>query len=152
MIQKQKWLNVGSSPTTLTNKCLMKLIKEIISKDGDLHFRRWAIFQSKYFSIYLHGIYKEDNDAHLHNHPWNLFTIVLKGSYIEELENNKFVIRYFLDFGYRSRSKYHKIFKIQSKEVKTLALVFGKRDDNWGYLVDEKHVIHSEYRKNKNSK
>jgi hypothetical protein len=130
----------------------MKLIKEIKSKDGILHFRRWAIFQSTYFSIYLHKIYKEDNDAHLHNHPWNILTIILNGSYIEELENVKFVIRDFLNIGFRNRTQYHKIFKLQSKEVKTLAFVFGKRDDNWGYKVDGKHVIHTEYRKNKNTK
>lgn len=130
----------------------MKLIKEIKSKDGILHFRRWAVFQSKYFSIFIHGIYKEDNDAHLHNHPWNLLTIVLSGSYIEELENANLIVRGFLNIGYRSRAKYHKIFKLTSKEVKTLAFVFGKRNDNWGYNVDNKHVIHTEYRTNKNSK
>ncbi len=128
----------------------MKLIKEIKSKDGILHFRRWVIFQSKFFSIYIHGIYKEDNDAHLHNHPWNLLTIVLSGSYIEELENSNFIFRNFLNIGYRNRNKYHKIFQLKTKEVKILAFVFGKRNDNWGYKVDNKHVLHTEYRQNKN--
>lgn len=130
----------------------MKLIKEIKSKDGILHFRRWALLQTNYFSIFIHGIYKEDNDLHLHNHPWNILTIILKGSYIEELENNILNKRTFFNFGYRNRKKYHKIKELISKNVLSLAFVFGERNDNWGYLVDNKHVIHTEYRTNKNSK
>ncbi len=127
----------------------MRLIKEIKSKEGILHFRRWSIFQSKYFSIFIHGIYKEDNDLHLHNHPWNLFTFVLKGSYIEEIETG-INLRNFSNCAYRTRNKYHKIKTLLSKEVFTLALVFGKRNDNWGYLVDNKHIIHTDYRQKKN--
>jgi hypothetical protein len=129
----------------------MKLIKEIKSRQGVLHFRRWAIFQSKYFSIYKHGIYHEDEDNHLHNHPWNLLTIILDGSYIEELESKKLVTRTFLHFGFRSRKKYHKIQKLLSKEVFTLAFAFGKRDDEWGYKVVDKHIIHTDYRKLKHN-
>ncbi len=123
----------------------MKLIKEIKSKEGILHFRRWSIFNSKYFSIYIHGIYKEDTDPHLHNHPWNILTIILKGSYVEKLEHRD-NFRGFLNFGYRNRSKYHKIKKMLSDKVFSLAFVFGKRNDNWGYFVDGKHMIHTDYR------
>lgn len=127
----------------------MKLIKEIKSKDGILHFRRWSIFQSKFFSIYIHGIYKEDNDLHLHNHPWNILTIILKGSYIEQLWNTE-VKRGFLNIGFRNRYQYHKIKKLTSDKVFTLAFVFGKRNNKWGYSVNDNHIIHTVYRKEKN--
>jgi hypothetical protein len=130
----------------------MRLIKEIKSKSGVIHFKRWVLFQSKIFSIYIHGIYKEDNDIHLHNHPWNLLTIVLSGSYIELLENDEIKFRGFLNIGYRNRTKYHKIYQLLTKNVYTLAFVFGNRDEKWGYLVDNKHVEHTEYRDNKNKK
>lgn len=124
----------------------MKLIKEIKSKQNILHFRRWRIFCSKYFNIFIHGIYKEDNDTHLHNHPWNLLTIVLYGSYIEELENDILNKRTFLNIGYRNRNKYHKINTLLSKKVYTLAFTFGKRNDDWGYNVNNKHIIFNQYR------
>ena len=59
------------------------LNKEIISKEGVLHFRRWTIFSCYYFSIYIHQIFKADEDLHLHNHPWNYCSIILYGSYVE---------------------------------------------------------------------
>ena len=124
----------------------MKLIKEIKSKQNILHFRRWRIFSSKYFNIFIHGIYKEDNDSHLHNHPWNLLTIVLYGSYIEELENEVLYKRTFLNFGYRNRNKYHKINTLLSKKVYTLAFTFGERNDDWGYNVNNEHIIFNQYR------
>lgn len=126
----------------------MKLIKEIKSKDGVLHFRRWAILQTKFLSIYIHGIYKEDNDKHLHNHPWNILTIILKGSYIEQLLDTE-VKRKFLHVGFRNRYQYHKIKELLSDKVFTLAFVFGKRNNKWGYAVDDNHIIHTVYRKNK---
>ncbi len=167
---------------------MFKLIKEIKSKEGVLHFRRWNILtvSNRFinFSIYLHGIYKEDQDPHLHNHPWNIATIILWGSYIEELDaddlidkyhdqyegnkslpeylnlteeeywefivkqHNFFNTRGWLNFGYRPRKHYHKIKKLLSNKVYSLAFVWGKKSD-WGYNVDGEEVNHLEYRKKK---
>ena len=128
----------------------MKLVKEIKSKQGVLHFRRYAILESKYLNLYIHYIHKEDLDQHLHNHPWNIFTVVLDGSYVELLENGVENNRKYLNFGYHNRKAYHKILKLNTRYVKTLAIAFGKKSD-WGYSVDGKHIDHVEYRSNKNS-
>jgi len=40
-------------------------IKEITSKDGVLHFKRWNILSTRFFYIYLHGIYMPDDDKTL---------------------------------------------------------------------------------------
>ena len=64
----------------------MKLIKEIKSKSGEVHFRRWEILKTRCGSIWLHAIYKADQDKHLHNHPWDFKSLVLKGSYLEQTE------------------------------------------------------------------
>ncbi len=40
------------------------LVKEIKSKAGELHFRRWRLLQLPFFAIYIHGIYKSDEDLH----------------------------------------------------------------------------------------
>ena len=63
----------------------MKLLKEIISKNGKVHFRRWNVLSTPWFSIYIHGIYEEDKEQHLHDHPWDFMSMVLKGSYSEQL-------------------------------------------------------------------
>jgi hypothetical protein len=168
---------------------MFKLIKEIKSKQGVLHFKRWELFTSKRFnfSIYLHGIYKADEDPHLHNHPWNIATLILWGSYIEELDFDDLIVdwhesqsifgttlniwkylkisreeyldrilipkniirkRGWLNFAYRPRKHYHKIQKLLSKKVYSLAFVWGKKSD-WGYNVDGKEIHHLEYRKQK---
>lgn len=127
----------------------MKLIKEIRSKDGVLHFRRWQLFKCKWFSIYLHGIYESDKDQHLHNHPWDYRSIVLKGSYIEETESGLNI----LSPGKVSKrvgSDYHKINRLLSKSVYTLFIVSPIKRI-WGYLVNGKWMDHETYRNRKNN-
>ena len=128
----------------------MRLIKEIKSKEGELHFQRWSIFSSKKFSIYIHKIYKHDEDKFVHSHPWNLWTIILQGSYDEKLmlKEGKFktVKRRFLHFAFRSREAFHKIEKVHEPVI-SLALVFGKRY-SWGYWIKDHGIVSNEdYRK-----
>jgi hypothetical protein len=127
----------------------MKLIKEIKSKEGTLHFRRWEILKTPWFSIWLHGIYAADKDLHLHNHPWDFKSIVIKGSYIEETQDG-FVEQYTGKFNSRNGKSFHKIKKLLSPVVYTLFFV-GKEKRKWGYLVNDKFINHEEYRKLKNS-
>lgn len=63
----------------------MKPVKEIRSKDGELHFQRWALFDNRWFGIYLHHILKADEDKHPHSHPWSFVAVILKGGYREGL-------------------------------------------------------------------
>jgi hypothetical protein len=127
----------------------MKLIKEIKSKSGELHFRRWELLKTPWFSIWLHGIYAADTDKHLHNHPWDFCSLILKGSYIEETldGNNKMFPG---KISKRNGSNYHKIKQLLTPTVYTLFFVTPIKRD-WGYNVDGKHIQHEEYRKLKNS-
>lgn len=124
---------------------MFKLIKEIKSKDGVVHFRRWRILSTPWFKICIHGIYKADEDAHLHNHPWNLLNIVLKGSYCEKTEKADWNPRFPLNMAYRQRDVYHKIEELYTPTVYTLNFMWKFRD-TWGYNVDGKHVDHKTYR------
>jgi hypothetical protein len=126
----------------------MKLIKEIRSKEGKLHFRRWEILKTRWFSIYIHGIYEADQDKHLHNHPWDYKSIVLKGSYIEETLTGNNVMRP-LKMVTRDGKDYHKIKELKSKSVYTLFIVSPVKRI-WGYLVDGSWMNHEEYREKKN--
>lgn len=140
----------GSNPSYTANST-MKLVKEIKSKEGAVHFRRWAFFETKFLSIYYHEIFKADEDPHLHNHPWNIFTLILSGAYIEELENKKHVYRGKWTIANRARARFHKIKELLSNKVTTLAICYGKRGE-WGYrLSDTVTVSNAEYRKLKHA-
>jgi hypothetical protein len=82
----------------LIKKIIKKLFlaKEIISKEGVLHFRRWRIIECLLFNIYIHKIYVKDND--LHDHPWNYFSLILSGSYIEKTKDKKLIPLLFCDY------------------------------------------------------
>ena len=128
----------------------MKLVKEIKSKKGVVHFRRWRIIELPWFSIYIHGIYKEDTDLHLHNHPWKIWTMILKGGYWEEREVGH-RLRTFGHMAYANTKAFHKINKMYRNPTYTLAIV-GKRTNNkWGYKTENGFVDHITYRKNKNN-
>ena len=126
----------------------MKLIKEIKSKDGVLHFRRWEILKTRWGSIWIHGIYKEDQDPYLHNHPWDFISVVLFGKYLEKTED-KFITQSFGKINVRDGSKYHKIFKLYTKSVYTLFIVSNVKRE-WGYNKDGEFISNENYRKLKN--
>ena len=125
-----------------------KLVKEIRSKEGVLHFRRWSIFSCKYFNIYLHAIHKHDEDLHLHNHPWNFLVICLYGFYVEELETG---LKYVGPASIRCRNhkKFHMIKKLLSKVVYTLVITGKKQPVEWGYSFNGQTIDHITYRKMK---
>jgi len=126
----------------------MKLIKEIKSKTGDVHFKRWQILKTPFVSIWLHAIYKADQDKHLHNHPWDFTSVVLKGSYIEQttLGNKR---QYPGKINVRNGADYHKILEVESPVVYTLFFA-SKPKRQWGYRVVGKFIDHLTYREMKN--
>jgi hypothetical protein len=143
------------------------LIKEIRSKEGELHFRRWRLLSTPWFSIYIHGIYKEDEDLHLHDHPWNYLSIILRGYFSEktldydvitDAKSKEWKSRRIEEkvvgpssFIKRKAETFHKIQKLHSKSVYTLFFV-GKKFREWGYDVNGQWIDHVTYRKMKNEK
>jgi hypothetical protein len=123
----------------------MKLIKEIKSREGEVHFRRWRLFSTPWFDVNIHGIYKADEDKHLHNHPWKIWTMVLKGGYYEELHGGVRRLRIFGHMSYNKTSDFHKIRTMYKSPTYTLA-VMGKRNNEWGYMVGHRFIDHISYR------
>ncbi|MEO6305470.1 MAG: hypothetical protein ABIP51_20070 [Bacteroidia bacterium] len=125
------------------------LVKEIKSKEGIVHFRRWRILSTPLLKIYFHGIYMADEDAHLHNHPWNYWSVSVKGRFIEKTSNG---FKYVPPFKIikRKAEQFHSINLLLTKKVFTFFVAFGKKRD-WGYDVNGTWVDHITYRKLKNS-
>lgn len=155
----------------------------ITSRDGtDVYMGRWWVFNpyskdadgnagparwSWLPSIRVHHIIRADDDAHLHDHPWNARTIVLRGWYVEERPLTDMTTRQMMldvrDIGYvygepkRARlgrrsgytgpvlfNSYHRISEVAPGGVFTLWFTW-RYQGTWGFLVDGKKVPWREY-------
>lgn len=130
----------------------MKLIKEIRSKEGELHFKRWRLIKTPWFEVYIHGIYMEDLDEHLHNHPWKIWTMILWGGYFEKIHTGRIRLRRPGHISYAKISDFHKIDKMKKVPTYSLAIVGKRINPDWGYMVDGRFIDHLTYRENKNKK
>ena len=122
-------------------KKLFPLIKEIKSKTGEIHFRRWRIFETPWLRLYVHQILKADEDMFEHTHPWNLATLILRGSYVE-FSQGAITLRRPGHFAYRKHDVPHKIGAV-NQPTWTLALAIGSRK-KWGYKMSEGVIIDNE--------
>jgi hypothetical protein len=101
--------------------------------------------------VFLHKFHRHDIDRHLHNHPWKwAFSIILSGSYTEErleaylpmigMVSNTQRVRW---FNYLTDADYHAVKQLHG-DVWTL-FITGPRIQDWGFLVDGKHVPWKKY-------
>lgn len=128
------------------------LVKEIISKQGKVHFRRYRLLETPWLRLYIHQICRSDEDWHLHTHPWNFISFLLKGSYKQECftkshfvftKHNRF------DVVKLNRHDAHSI-TLCSDEVWSFFIAYGKRS-GWGYILnDQSFIDHESYRTLKN--
>jgi len=132
------------------------LTKEIRSQEGELHFLRYRLFSCPWLRLYIHKICKSDEDIHLHSHPWNFYSFILKGGYRQEYwehakENRTSFIRFKrFDLIQMNRNDFHKITLDQSPTW-TFVIAYGKRD-TWGYLTSSLGLVdHKFYRELKNN-
>lgn len=60
----------------------------IIGGEDDPYLKRWLVVpRNKFpFNIYLHKFCRSDDDRALHDHPWDWWSILLKGGYTEHFE------------------------------------------------------------------
>lgn len=99
-------------------------------------------------SLRVHNILREDHGRHLHDHPWDARTFILRGTYIEERMMPDGRVQLFerragdtatLNFG-----EYHRIVSLGEEPVYTLFLTFRYRG-TWGFLVNGRKVPHRAY-------
>lgn len=100
-------------------------------------------------SVRVHHIMRPDLDRHLHDHPWNARTIVLRGWYYEERPRPEpaRTLHCAAFLGCTGRllfGQYHRITDISEGGVWTLFFTW-RHQGTWGYLVDGKKVPHREY-------
>ena len=126
---------------------LPKKVLEIRSKKGKLHFQRWRLIEILGRGIFIHHFTRSDKDLHLHDHPWDFYSLVLKGGYVE-LTKDGTVTRNPGDFGFIAAEKLHQIKSLLTDSSWTL-IFRGKRKRVWGYDVDGEWVDNIKYRQRK---
>lgn len=104
-------------------------------------------------SIRIHHIRRPDQDRHLHDHPWNARTFILRGGYTEKRPcAPTHDYPYVDDFYNRNEGEtaalkfgeYHRITHVSPDGVWTL-FVTGKYRGTWGFLVDGAKVQWRKY-------
>ena len=136
----------------LLRKLLLR--KEIVSQQGQVHFRRWGV-ETKYFSVLLHNIRRSDEDKDPHDHPWPFFSFILWGGYHEKLWQDGADNFYEDTFKpgriiYRKTTDFHKL-TLRKGPAWTFVLAGPRTHENWGYKTSTGWVDHVTYRKRKNA-
>lgn len=151
----------------------------ITSRDGaETYMDRWWVFNpyskdaagnagparwSWLPSIRVHHIMRADDDEHLHDHPWNARTIVLRGWYVEERpprgeqyspdvcgwvkKTEGWHTMWGRPAGYTGRvlfNSYHRISEVSPGGVYTLWFTW-RYQGTWGFLVNGKKMPWREY-------
>lgn len=62
----------------------------IENAEGDPYMARYKLFRTPWFKVYLHHIFRSDEDLELHDHPWNFVSIVLWNGYWEVCSMSEF--------------------------------------------------------------
>jgi hypothetical protein len=104
--------------------------------------KRWSLLPS----VRIHWIMRADQDRHLHDHPWNARTVVLKGWYREERIEHP-GMSYWRTSGYTGRllfGQYHRIAEVSPGGVVTLFITW-RYQGTWGFLVNGVKVPWREY-------
>lgn len=128
--------------------------------DGSLYMDRWWLFNpypapGDYSrrgwrdwlpSIRVHHILRPDSDRHLHDHPWDARTFILKGWYTERRLGTGLIARYAGSTARIDHNEYHAIKTVSDGGAYTL-FVTGKYRGTWGFLVDGRKVKYRDYLK-----
>lgn len=143
---------------------LFPLVKEIKSREGVVHFRRYAIVESRWFNVYVHQILHRDEDKDPHSHPWDYVSIILRGGYRESViwpkhigQNHwRYTEAYTVNHPVagmvmgHTTSAFHQIMRIDGPTW-TLVLT-GRKKHFWGYMTEDRGFVnHITYRKQKNA-
>lgn len=138
------------------------LIKEIVSQEGVVHFRRYRLLSTPWFNIYIHNILASDEDKDPHDHPWGFIAIMFWGSYLEEWLGAYEDSAYWAPpkgvdrplrqdircagslYGHNAKD-FHKI-TLLTPSVWTLVFASGRKRPGWGYQTKQGWVHFKEYR------
>jgi hypothetical protein len=107
----------------------------------DGYMNRWWIGNGRRARI--HEILRSDNDRHLHDHPWDYTTIILRGGYIEHHTDGSTLWCPEGTVLNRRAEDAHKL-ELPHGPVITL-FIMGPKRQGWGFLTENGKVPWREY-------
>ncbi len=109
------------------------------------YLKRFYVFKCRLFSIFIHQFWSSDPD-HVHDHPWNNLTLILKGGYWEFQADGTNEWRTRGWFTYRRAELFHRlaIGEHTAGEAWTLFCHFRRRRD-WGFFTPDGWMGTEEY-------
>lgn len=108
------------------------------------------LLQNKDIAVRVHHILKSDDDRALHTHPWNYWSVILKGGYWEvtaEYDAGGFFKRLNRkwygpgSFIRRSSTSLHRLEIEEGSSCWTLFITF-KYKHSWGFVANLDNLIH----------
>lgn len=118
----------GASRTPPGSKFVIK-INEKLGLPGCEYLIRWRL-ETPWFSIRLHHWIGPDDDRAFHDHPWNFYTFVIKGGYIDRNPSSDIHMRAG-DVAFRPANHRHTVFP-DLGGAWTL-VVTGPKIRKWGF-------------------
>jgi hypothetical protein len=182
MIRKMLWRAVARIVTApavaewLIRRAQRTPYTHIHGPDGSLYMGRWWLFnpyppnsdgggsrrgwRGRLPSVRIHHITRPDSDRHMHDHPWDARTVILRGGYEEERvcaytaggelrmsAEGKVRHVFWRRPGYTGTlrfGEFHRISDIPEGGAWTLFITSPKRG-SWGFFVDGRKVPWREY-------
>lgn len=81
--------------------------KDLSWKEIGEEFTRWTL-KTRWGNVLLHRMYAPVEHHHYHDHPWNFWSIVLWGGYLEEIRGVGKTLRGIGSIRYRTAETAHK--------------------------------------------
>lgn len=115
--------------------------------EGKIYLTRFHLFQTPWCSAMLHWINLPDPQVHLHDHPNDFISLVLRGYYEEEIPiggSSELEVRRRKWINFVKAEQKHRIVKVSNN---TITLVFANRvRREWGFWVGGRLVSWRDYR------
>lgn len=125
-------------------------------QNRDPYLERYYVFFKERvtfpYNVFLHKFLKSDPDD-VHDHPWNYFTIILKGGYYEWVAqfNEEGIktceVKHWRgpgSFRFGNTTTFHRIELKEGVTPWTLFFV-GPKQREWGFLVKNKWIHYDQY-------
>ena len=96
-------------------------------------FRRYTLFECRWFKVYLHKLTAPNAHRHCHDHPWSFWAVLLWGGYWESVDGAPFVWRHPLSVLYRTARFRHNVITPLGTTNWSVCLMSRRRRD-WGFV------------------
>ena len=104
-------------------------VLEIGWRDIGEEFRRYCLFESRRFNVFLHRVYAPQWHPQCHDHPWSFLAVILWGGYMEQLGGN-FYWRRPGSFLWRAAECKH---NVANSRVSWSLIITGPKRRKWGH-------------------